>query len=305
MHVEGPRGPGSGAIRCAVGCTDQGQGTATGIAHTVADAIGVPFDAVAVESGDSAGPYGGGAWASRGLSIGGEAAYRAAQKLRAQLLAVAAALLQARADTLTIRGGNILDRAGGTHRMTLAELGTVAHFRPDQLPPGIEPQLSATHHYAPRDVPYFVANGAQASYLEVDADTGVIKLLGHWVVDDCGRAINPMLVDEQIRGGVVQGIGAVLFEECLYDDAGQLLTGTLADYLVPMAAEMPDIAIAHLAETPQPGTALGVKGVGEAGTVGASAALWCAVNDAPRPLGATMTRQPFTPERVLTALGKI
>jgi carbon-monoxide dehydrogenase large subunit len=294
----------SGTVRCAVGCTDQGQGTATGIAQIVADAVGIDFDRVTVETGDSAGPYGGGAWASRGLSIGGEAAYAAATQLRDNLLALAAALVQTRADALAIRAGVIVDRASGAARMTLAELGTIAHFRPDQLPPGLEPRLSATHHYTPRDVPYFVANGVQASHVEIDVETGAIRLLGHWVVDDCGRAVNPLLIDEQIRGGVVQGLGAVLFEECLYDEAGQLLTGTLADYLVPMAGEMPDIAIAHI-ETPQPGTALGIKGVGEAGTVGAYAALWCAVNDALRPLGAAISRQPFTPERVLAALGKV
>ena len=129
-------------------------------------------------------------------------------------------------------------------------------------------------------------------------------VLNHWVVEDCGRIINPLLADEQLRGGVVQGIGAALFEECRYDDRGQMLTGTLIDYLVPMAGEMPDIDIAHV-ETPVLGTRLGVKGLGEAGTNGAAAAVANAINDALRPLGAELTEQPYTPERILRALRKV
>ena len=126
-------------------------------------------------------------------------------------------------------------------------------------------------------------------------------MLDVWVVDDCGRVINPLLVDEQIRGGVVQGIGAALYEECIYGDTGQLQNGSLADYLVPMAAEMPDIHVAHV-ETPTGVTTLGARGVGEAGAVGAAAAIWTAVNDALSPLGATVTAQPMTPEHVLARI---
>ncbi|HUC61745.1 MAG TPA: xanthine dehydrogenase family protein molybdopterin-binding subunit [Alphaproteobacteria bacterium] len=294
----------SGAVRCEVGCTDQGQGTATGIAQIVAATLGIPLEDVAVATGDSAGAIGGGAWASRGLSIAGEAAYRAATALRANLLDLAAALLQCRAAELDISGGAVVSAPGGEARMSLAELCATAHFRQDLLPPGIEPVLVASAHFTPRRDPYFVANGIQASHLEIDIETGWIKLLGHWVVEDCGHAVNPMLVDEQIRGGVVQGLGAALFERCLYDREGQLLTSNLADYLVPMAAEMPDIVVAHVT-TPQPGTALGVKGVGEAGTIGASAAVWCAVHDALRPFGARPERQPFTPDVILAALGRV
>jgi carbon-monoxide dehydrogenase large subunit len=143
-----------------------------------------------------------------------------------------------------------------------------------------------------------------ASHVEVDTDTGEITLLGHWVVEDVGTILNPMLVDEQIRGGVVQGIGAALYEECLYDDEGQLLNGSMADYLVPMAGEMPDITIAHVV-TPTTSSALGAKGAGEAGTAGAPAAVMNAVNDALRPHGARLDRMPMTPERVLRALGTV
>ncbi len=147
-------------------------------------------------------------------------------------------------------------------------------------------------------------NGVQASHVEVDTETGFVRLLGYWVLEDCGRIINPILVDEQVRGGVVQGIGAALFEECVYSAEGQLLNGTMADYLVPMAGEMPDIYVGHVS-TPTQHTELGAKGAGEAGTAGSSAAVLNAVNDALRPLGATLNEIPLTPERILKALKKI
>ena len=124
--------------------------------------------------------------------------------------------------------------------------------------------------------------------------------MGHWAVDDCGRVINPLLVEEQIRGGIAQGIGAALFEECIYDSAGNLQNGTLADYLVPMAHDLPDIHVAHV-ETVEPSTRLGAKGIGEAGLIGALGAVWVAVNDALKPFGARALHQPFTPERVTAA----
>jgi len=138
--------------------------------------------------------------------------------------------------------------------------------------------------------------------VEVDAATGFVRLLGHWVVEDCGRVVNPLLADEQIRGGVVQGLGAALYEESRYDEAAQLLNASMADYLVPMAGEMPDIVIAHV-ETPVEGTLLGAKGIGEAGTIGAAAAVGNAINDALSPFGAEVLAQPYTPQRILQALG--
>jgi carbon-monoxide dehydrogenase large subunit len=149
--------------------------------------------------------------------------------------------------------------------------------------------------------PYFAANGVQGCLVEIDRETGVVTLLKHWVVEDCGRVINPDLVDGQLRGGIVQGLGFALLEHCVYDGDGQLLAGSLMDYAMPRADNMPTIEVGHI-ETPQPGTALGIKGAGEAGTVGAPAALWCAVNDALRPLGARIDRLPFTSERVLAAI---
>ena len=145
----------------------------------------------------------------------------------------------------------------------------------------------ATRHFVPREYPFAFTNGVQASWLEVDTDTGFVKLLRHWVVEDCGTIINPQLVDEQIRGGVVQGLGAALFEKCVYDERGQLTNANMADYLVPMAGEMPDIDVGHVV-SPTSETELGAKGAGEAGTAGAAAAVANAVIDALRPFGAAL-----------------
>jgi len=144
----------------------------------------------------------------------------------------------------------------------------------------------------------------QLSYVEVDVETGFVKLLGHWVAEDCGRMINPMLVDEQVRGGVAHGIGDALFEHCVYDEQGQLLTTTMMDYLVPMAVELPDIGVAHV-ETPTAYSEGGFKGAGEGGVAGAPGAILNAVNDALSPFKARVTRVPMTPEVILRALGKL
>jgi carbon-monoxide dehydrogenase large subunit len=294
-----------GTITCLTGVTEQGQGTETMIAQVAASAVGVALDNVRVITGDTeVTPYGGGTWASRGAGIAGEATVRAGTALRAAILEVAAILLQAEPGALDVADGRIVDRDGGAARMTVEEVARVAYFRGDTLPKGFQAELVQTRHFFPKAYPFAFTNGVQASYVEVDVDTGFVKLLRHWVVEDCGRVINPLLVDEQIRGGVVQGLGAALLEECLYDRAGQLLNGNLADYLVPMAAELPDIEVGHV-ETPIAESALGAKGVGEAGTAGAPAAVMNAINDALAPFGARVLAQPFTPERILQALGKV
>jgi carbon-monoxide dehydrogenase large subunit len=187
-------------------------------------------------------------------------------------------------------------------KLSLTELGRVAYFRPDTLPMNFQSELMVTRHYTPRGYGFAFTNGFQASLVEVDTETGFVKLLKHWCVEDCGTIINPMLVDEQVRGGIVQGIGAALYEHCLYDERGQLLNGNMADYLVPMAAEMPDIEVGHVV-SPTADSELGAKGAGEAGTAGASGAVTNAVNDALRPLGATaITEIPITPDAVLRAV---
>jgi aerobic carbon-monoxide dehydrogenase large subunit len=295
----------TGAVFCHSGVTEQGQGAEAVLAQCVASSFGVPIERVRVVTGDTDNtPYGGGTWASRAAGIGGEAAWQAGKALRANVLAAAASILQADPQALDIRGGIVVDADSGRERMPLDEVARIVYFRPDTLPPGFQAELMATRHYVPRAYPFAFTNGVQASYLEIDIGTGEVRLLKHWCVEDCGTVINPQLVDEQIRGGIVQGIGAVLFEHCLYDAQGQMLNANMMDYLVPMAAEMPDIEIGHVV-TPTADSELGAKGAGEAGTAGAPGCVMNAINDALRPLGAApITLMPITPERVLKALSQ-
>ncbi len=293
----------AGHVSVQASVTEQGQGTEAILTQIVAEAFGVLPGVIRVQLGDTdVTPYGGGTWASRGAGIGGEAAWQAGRALRAQVLALAASILQADPAALDIRAGAVVD-PDGRERLPLTELARIAYFRPDTLPPGVQAELIATRHFVPREYPFAFTNGIQASWVEVDIDTGFITLLKHWVVEDCGTILNPMLVDEQIRGGVVQGLGAALFEECRYDDQGQMINATMADYLVPMAGEMPDITVAHVS-TPTRDGALGAKGAGEAGTAGAAACVLNAVNDALAPLGVVLTQVPLTPDVVLGALGQ-
>jgi len=295
-----------GNISIHTGVSEQGQGAEAVVAQCVASAFGVPLDRVRVVMGDTDNtPYGGGTWASRAAGIGGEAAWQAGKALRENVLSVAGAMLQAKPGDLDISNGVVIDKATGAERLGLDELTRVVYFRPDTLPAGVQPELVVTKHYVPKGWPFAFTNGIQASWLEVDVDTGFVKLLKHWCVEDCGTIINPQLVDEQIRGGIVQGIGAALYEQCLYDERGQMLNGSMADYLVPMAAEMPDIECAHVV-SPTADSELGAKGAGEAGTAGAPASVMNAINDALRPLGAApLTDMPFTPGKILRALGKV
>lgn len=296
----------SGAVHVSNSVTEQGQGTDAILAQIAAEVMGVDIADVHVTTGDTATvPYGGGTWASRGAGIGGEAMLQAAKALRAQVLDVAGTILQADPASLALANGQVVDAATGAARIGLSDLARTVYYRGNELPPGTKPELIATRHYRVEGFPFVFTNGAMASYVEVDADTGEVKLLGHWVVEDVGTMLNPKLVEEQIRGGVVQGIGGALFEECLYDDDGQLLNASMVDYLVPMAGEMPDIVIDHVV-TPTRTSELGAKGAGEAGTAGAPGAVMNAVNDALRPLGAAVLSQmPMTPQRILRALGKV
>jgi len=293
----------TGAVFCHSGVTEQGQGAEAVLAQCVATSFGVPIERVRVITGDTDNtPYGGGTWASRAAGIGGEAAWQAGKALRANVLTAAASILQADPQALDIRNGVVVDADTGRERMPLEEVARIVYFRPDTLPPGFQAEFMATRHYVPRAYPFAFTNGVQASYLEVDIRTGEVKLLKHWCVEDCGTVINPQLVDEQIRGGIVQGIGGALFEHCLYDADGQMLNANMMDYLVPMAAEMPDMEVGHVV-TPTADSELGAKGAGEAGTAGAPGCVMNAINDALRPLGATpITQMPITPERVLAAL---
>jgi carbon-monoxide dehydrogenase large subunit len=294
----------SGEVRCAISVTEQGQGTEAIVGQIVADQLGIAPEHIRIITGDTeVTPHGGATWACRGAGIGGETALQAARVLKANILEIAALVLQEQPSAFDIINGEIVDAATGQQRLPVAEIARIVYFRSDTLPPGTQAQLTVSHHFAPQGYPFAFTNGIQGCHLELDVETGFIKLLKHFVVEDCGRVINPMLVDEQLRGGVVQGLGAALFEECRYSETGQLENGSLADYLVPMAMEMPDIVIEHV-ETLTSDTALGAKGCGEAGTAAASACVLNAVNDALAPFGAAINAIPITPARVLKALGR-
>lgn len=295
----------SGAVVVMVSVGEQGQGSEGIFRQIAADAVGVDLELVRIVTGDTdVTPYGGGTWASRGAGIGGEAVLLAGQALRANILELAGVILKRDGKRLALRRGAVIDAETQENLVPLAEVGRIAYYRSDTLPKGFTPELVVTRHYAQRDYPFIFTNGVQASYVEVDADTGFVTLLKHWAVEDCGRVINPKLVDEQIRGAIVQGIGGALLEECLYDEEGLMRNASLADYLVPMSAEMPDIEVAHV-QTPTRSSQLGAKGAGEAGTAGAPAAVMNAINDALAPLNAQVWSQPITPEKILRALGSV
>ncbi len=295
----------NGGVTVMVSVGEQGQGNDAIYTQIAADAVGVDMAQVRVVTGDTeVTPYGGGTWASRGAGIGGEAVLLAGQALRANVLKVAAVILKREVGEIDLYRGQVVDANTREVLTPLTEVGRIAYFRSDLLPNDFTPELTVTRHYAQRDYPFIFTNGMQASYVEVDPDTGFVKLLQHWAVEDCGRVINPRLVDEQIRGAIVQGIGGAMLEECLYDDQGLMLNANMADYLVPMCAEMPDIHVAHV-QTPTKSSQLGAKGAGEAGTAGAPAAVMNAINDALAPFNAEVVSQPFTPEKVLKALGKV
>jgi carbon-monoxide dehydrogenase large subunit len=292
-----------GGVTALAGVTNQGQGTSTALAQIIADELGVGLDAISVVSGDTAAvPYGGGTWASRGMAIGGSSTLLAARALGDKIRRLAAVLLEASADDIELRDGRAVVRGSADRGLAFGELARVVHFRSSELG-GLEPSLEATVHYANPEAWTFT-NGAHLALVEVDVETGRVRLLRYVAVDDCGRMVNPALVEGQIAGGIAQGVGGALVEHCVYDSAGQLLTTTLMDYAVPAAGDLPAFELHHL-ETPAPHVAGGFKGAGEAGTTGAPAAVLNAVNDALAPFGVALTDQPITPADIVSALGSV
>ncbi len=295
-----------GTVWVTTGACDTGQGAETALTQIVAHALGIPLAQVRVQCGDTASaPMSGGNWGSRGTGIAGEAAWQTALALKQQLLLAAASLWRVEAAALTFEQG-VFSRAGEPEPLgTLADLSRSAYMRPDLFEPGFIPQLAATVHYAQRDHDGGIyTNGLQACWLEVNVNTGSVRVLKHWVVDDCGVVINPALADEQLRGAVVQGLGQALQEACYYDPQGQLLNASLSDYAVPLSSDTPDIETLHVC-TPTRSSALGAKGVAEAGVTGAIAAVLNAVNDALSPFEQPILQIPITPNRILQAVGAI
>jgi carbon-monoxide dehydrogenase large subunit len=282
----------SGKVTVLTGASPHGQGEETTFAQIVADELGVPMDDVLVIHGDtSVVQYGIGTFGSRGTAVGGSALYYALQDLKAKMKKFGAMLLES--EDVTFGGGTCTHAASGKS-VSFGEMA-VAAYHAKKLPPNTEPGLVATHFWEPPNFTF--PFGAHIVVTEVDRDTGDIAIRRYVCVDDCGRIINPLIVDGQVHGGVAQGLGQALWEQAVYDDSGQLMTGELTDYAIPRAMSMPWIESSHT-ETPSPVNPLGVKGVGEAGTIGCSPAVVNSVVDALSVLGVRHIDMPLTPEKI-------
>jgi carbon-monoxide dehydrogenase large subunit len=282
----------TGKVTVMTGACPHGQGEETTFAQITADELGVGIDDVLVIRGDTAiVQYGIGTFGSRATAIGGTALYYALQDLKAKIKKFGAMLLESEDVTLTA-GQVVCNRTGKSK--PLAEIAA-ASYRALKLPPGTEPGLFATRFWEPPNFTF--PFGAHIVVSDIDGDTGEIKIRRYVAVDDCGNIINPLIVDGQVHGGVAQGLGQALWEQAVYDDNGQLVTGELMDYAVPRAHMMPWIETDHTT-TPSPVNPLGVKGVGEAGTIGCSPAVVNSVVDALSPLGVRHIDMPLTPEKI-------
>jgi carbon-monoxide dehydrogenase large subunit len=284
----------SGEVVVATGAHAHGQGTDTALAQIVADELTTRPERVAVHHGDTDQiPYGVGTYASRNAVMAGSAVAVASRQVRAKALTLAAHLLEVTEDDLELVDGAFQVRGAPEQQITLGALAAAA--APDRpLPAGMEPDLFARHYFqAP--LPTF-ASGTQIAVVEVDDATGEVAILDYVSVSDAGPRINPMVVDGQIQGGIAQGLGGALMEEIYYDEDGQPL-GSFLDYAIPRATDIPDVRQAHL-ETPSPLNPLGVKGLGEGGTLAPPAVLAAAVEDALSPLGVEVRRTPLTASNV-------
>jgi aerobic carbon-monoxide dehydrogenase large subunit len=294
-----------GTLVLLVGIQSHGQGLETTLSQIAHEELGIDPARISVRHGDTGlSPFGMGTIASRSIVMAGGAVATAARLMREKILKVGAHLLQCDVADVRCVGGKVLrNDSGKGGEVGIEEIARVAHLRMEALPRGVEPLLSVTATYQPGIDTGVYSYATHAAVVAVDPMTGMIELLDFAVVEDCGTMINPMIVEGQVRGGVVQGIGTALYEEIPYDEQGQPLAGTLADYLVPGAAEMPAIKIVHM-HTPTPYTEYGVKGMGEGGAIAPPAAIANAVRDALAPLGAEVNETPLTPRRVLAAIRK-
>jgi carbon-monoxide dehydrogenase large subunit len=290
-----------GSAVLMVGIQSHGQGLETTLSQIAAQELGIDPARIAVRHGDTESTaFGFGTFASRSMVMSGGAVARATRILRDKLTRIGAHLLQSDPADVRYADGAVWGPQGS---VTVAEIAKVAHLRMDGLPPGVDPLLDATATYEPAIGTGVFSYATHGAVVAVDPETGFIEILDFAVAEDCGTMINPMIVAGQIRGGVVQGIGTALYEEIPYDETGQPLAGTLADYLLPGAAEMPAIKIGHL-HTPTPHTEYGMKGMGEGGAVAPPAAIANAVRDALATSGAEVNETPITPQRVMAAIRK-
>ncbi len=286
----------SGTVTAVFGIASHGQGLETTLAQVVADELGVPLAAVRVLHGDTAlSPYGTGTYASRSAVLAGGAGILASRDVREKLLRIAGHLLEADPADLVLQDGHVTVRGVADRRVSVRDVAKAAYGGVRRLPRGLEPGLEATRFYDP----YYgtASNATHMAVVEVDRGTFGVRILRYLVTEDCGRIINPLVVDGQVHGGVAQGVGAALLEEMVYDGEGQLLTSTLMDYLLPTASEVPAMEVHHV-ETPSPTALGGFRGMGEGGTIGAPAVLANAIADALRDLGVEINELPITPERL-------
>jgi carbon-monoxide dehydrogenase large subunit len=288
-----------GNVTVLVGTHSHGQSHETTFAQVAAQELGVPLSAIKVIEGDTtAVPFGWGTWGSRSAVTGGGAVINASRKLRDKLLRVASRLSEVPTDALELADGLVRRKSDN---VAVAPIRQIAQHILFARATGEEPGLDVTAHYEPPLSTH--ANATHLATVEVDIETGQIKLLRYIVVEDCGTMINPLVVDGQIQGGVAQGIGTAMYEHAVYDENGQFLTGTLMDYLIPTAVDVPRVEIGHI-ETPSPYTPNGIKGMGEGGAIAPPAAIANAVADALSPFGVRVTEIPLTPERVLNLLNR-
>src|SRR5712691_933344 len=289
----------AGRVIVATGAINSGQGHETSFAQIAADALDVPLDWVTIVGGDTAAvPFGVGTFASRSAVTAGSSIADACREVRAKLVRAASVLLEAGPDDIEIDDGRVFVRGSPGSAVDLARVvqASIPTFaRPGVASPDFE---ASAYHHVPT-VTY--ASAVHVAQVEVDVGTGGVKLLRYVVAHDCGRVINPTIVEGQVHGGVAQGVGGALFEEMVYDETGQLLTGSLMDYAVPKADDLPPIETVHL-EFPSPRNPLGVKGLGEGGAISPPAAIANAVEDALAPLGVLVTETPLTAARIVALL---
>ena len=289
----------TGKVHVFIGASPHGQGEETTFAQIVADEIGVAPDDVKVFHGDTdTTPMGWGTYGSRTTAVGGAALALTVRKIKEKAKVIAAHLLEAAVEDMDYEDGKFFVKGSPDQSKTIQDIALMAHVAWN-MPEGVEAGLEASTFYDP---PNFVfPYGTHVAVVEVDPDTGRIDLKRYVALDDCGPQINPVIVEGQIHGGVVQGIGQALWEEAIYDENGQLVSGSMLDYALPRADQLPDIEVLSTV-TPSPHHPLGVKGIGEAGTIASTVAVYNAVIDALKPLGVKRVNMPFTPERVWRAI---
>jgi len=285
----------TGAVTASFGIASHGQGLETSLAQVVAGHLGARLKDIRIVQGDSSAVAGGsGTYASRSMVLAGGAATLASRAVREKVFNAASHLLEAAPADLVAQDGKV--SVTGTDRsVTFREIARAVYSEMGRLPSDAREELAATRTYDP--VFGTTSSATHIATLEIDPETCEIRLDRYAVAEDCGRLVNPMIVEGQVRGGVAQGIGAALYEQIAYDDHGQILTASLADYLVPSACEIPAIEALHL-ELESPTTLGGFRGMGEGGTIGAPAAVANAIADALAPLGIEINELPMTPERL-------